>query len=68
MPQNPNRDGSYRDSPDWMKSKKATMNPVNKKDNTCFQYTVTVVLNYEKIRKDQQRITKLKGGLTGQMT
>ena len=51
-----------------MKSKKATMNTVNKKDNTCFQYTVTVVLNYEEIRTDQQRITKLKGGLTGQMT
>ena len=51
-----------------MKSKKATMNPVNKKDNTSFQYTVTVVLNYEEIRTDQQRITKLKGGLTGQMT
>ena len=34
---NPNRGGSYTDSPDWIKNKKATINPVNKKDNKCFQ-------------------------------
>ena len=33
---NPNRTGSYIDSPDWIKSKKATINPINKKDNKCF--------------------------------
>ena len=57
---NPNRGGSYIDSPDWIKNKKATRNPINKKDNKCFQYAVTVALNYEEIKKDPQRITKIK--------
>ena len=49
---NPNRGRSYIDSPDWMKNKqtnKKTINLINKKDNKCFQYAVTVVLN-NKIR------------------
>ena len=49
---NPNRGRSYIDSPDWMKNKqtnKKTINRINKKDNKCFQYAVTVVLN-NKIR------------------
>ena len=33
---NPNRDGLCIDSLYWMK-KKAAINPVNKKDNKCFQ-------------------------------
>ena len=37
-----NRSASYIDSPDWIKNKKATINPINKKDNKCFQYAVTV--------------------------
>ena len=28
---NPNRGGSYIDSPDWIKNEKATINPINKK-------------------------------------
>ena len=46
---NPNCFGSYVDSPDWVKSKKATINLINKKGNKCFQYAVTVTLNYKKI-------------------
>ena len=57
---NPNRSGSYIDSPDWIKSKKATINLINKKHNECFQYNVAVALNYQKIKKDPQRITKIK--------
>ena len=57
---NPNRGGSYIDSPDWIKNKKATINPINKKDNKCFQYAVTVALNHEEIRKHAERITKIK--------
>ena len=57
---NPNRGRSYIESPDWIKNKKATINYINKKDNKCFQYAVTVALNYEEIRKDLQRITKIK--------
>ena len=44
-----NRGGSYIKSPDWIKDKKATINPKNEKDNKCFQYALTVALNYEKI-------------------
>ena len=57
---NQNCDGSYIDSLDWIKNKKATINPINKKDNKCFQYAETVPLNHEEIKKDPQRITKIK--------
>ena len=43
-----NRGGSYIDSSAWIKNKKATINP-NNNDNKCFQYALTVALNYEKI-------------------
>ena len=33
---NPNCDGLYKDSPDWIKNKKATVNHVNDNDK-CFQ-------------------------------
>ena len=39
----------------WIKNKKATINPINSKGNKCFQYAVRVlnyyVLNYEKLEK-----------------
>ena len=38
------------------KNKKATINPKNKEDK-CFQYALTAALNYEKIKKDPQRIS-----------
>ena len=47
---NANCGGSCIDSPDWIKNKKVTINLTNKKDNTCFQYTVTVVLNHEALK------------------
>ena len=50
-----NRSGLYIDSPDWIKDKKATINPKNK-DNKCFKYVITAALNHEKIRKNPQRI------------
>ena len=43
---NPNCGGSYIDSPDWIKNRKSTINPINKKDK-CFQYALTVALNLE---------------------
>ena len=54
-----NRGGSYIDSPKWLKDKKATINPKNNNDKR-FQYALTVALNYEKIKKDLQRISKIK--------
>ena len=41
-------------------NKKATINPINKKDDKRFQYAITVALNHEEIKKDLQRITKIK--------
>ena len=34
---NPNLAGSYIDSPDWIKNKKAAINPINKKDTNVFK-------------------------------
>ena len=58
MIKNLNRDGSYRDSPNWIK--KRTINSINKKDNKYFQYAVVLAWNHEEIKKDPQRITKTK--------
>ena len=57
---NLNRGGSYLDSPHWIKSNIATINPINKKDNKYFQYTITVISNYEEIGKHPERITKME--------
>ena len=57
---NPNCGGSYIDSPDWIKTKKTAINPIIKKDSKCFQYAVTVVLNYEEIKEDPQRIANIE--------
>ena len=54
-----NRGGSYIDSPKWLKDKKSTINPINN-DYKCFQYAVTLALNLDKIRKNPQRISKIK--------
>ena len=54
-----NRGGSYRDSPKWLKNKKATINPKNN-DDKCFQYALTVALKYQKILKSPQRISKIE--------
>ena len=53
------RDGSYIDSLKWLKNKKATVNPKNN-DGKCFQYALTAASNYEQIKKDHQRISKVK--------
>lgn len=47
---NLDRRGSYIDSPDWRKTKKAKINPINKKDNSYFQHAVTIMLNLKEIK------------------
>ena len=49
------RGGSYIDSPEWLKNKKGTINPKNNNDK-CFQYALTVALNYQKIKNNPERI------------
>ena len=42
---------SYMMSPDWIVSKKVTINPKNEKDK-CFQWAIISGLNYNKIKKN----------------
>ena len=54
-----NRKGSsYIDSPEWLKKKKATINPKNNDDN-CLQCVLTVALNYQNNKNNPERISKL---------
>ena len=54
-----NRGGSYVDSPKWLKNRKATINSKNN-DDKCFQYALTVALNYQNIKKNPQKISNIK--------
>ena len=53
-----NRGGSYIDSPKWLKKKKKTINPKTY-DSKCFQYAVTVALNYQNIKYNPERISAI---------
>ena len=54
-----NRGGSYIDFPKWLKDKKSTINPKSN-NHKCFQYAATLALSLDKIKKDAQRISKIK--------
>ena len=41
---------SYIISPEWIGSKKATINQKNEKDNECFKRSIITGLNYNKIK------------------
>ena len=43
------RGGLCIDSPEWLENKKATTDSKNN-DGKCFQYALTVALNYEKLK------------------
>ena len=48
-------------SPDWIASKKATINPKNEKDKECFKWPIISELNYNKIKeKELKEILKCK--------
>ena len=52
------RDGSYINSPSWIKNKRATINPKST-DNNCFRDATVASLNYEKIPNHPERISNL---------
>ena len=54
-----NRGRSYIDFPKWLKDKKSAINPRNN-DDKCFQYAITLALNLDNIKRDPQRISKIK--------
>ena len=49
----------FIESPEWIKNKKCTINLQNK-DNKCFQYSDTVALNYQNIKNNPERISKIE--------
>ena len=53
-----NRGSSCIPSPDWLKNKKATINPQNTKDNYCFMYVTTIAFNHKEIGPKPERISK----------
>ena len=55
-----NRGSSYIDSPIWIKNRGVTINPKNPKNNNCFQYAITAVLNDQNIGHRPERISKLE--------
>ena len=54
-----NKGGSYVHSPDWIKNKKATINPKSK-HNKCFRDVIMAALNHKEIRYNPERIYNLK--------
>ena len=53
------RENSYIKSSEWLINKRVTINPKNK-DDKCFQYSVTVVLNHQKIESHPERIYNIE--------
>ena len=52
---------SYIISPDWIASKKATINPKNEKDNKCFQWSIIAGLNHNIIKeKELKKLWKFR--------
>ena len=51
--------GSCIDYSDWIKKKKATINP-KKRDDKCFQYAVRVALKYGEIELHPERVSNVK--------
>ena len=49
------------DSSDWIKNRKATINPKNE-DDKHFQYTATVTLNYKEIKWNSERVLGFESG------
>ena len=52
-------EGSNIKSPNWTTNKRATINPKNGDDN-CFQYALTVALNYQNIENHPERMSNIK--------
>ena len=53
--------GLHINSPEWLENKKATINPKNKNDNKCLQYAILAALNYQQIKSNPERTSKIKG-------
>ena len=54
------RGGSYIKSPEWIRNKRAAINPKNEDDNNCFHYAITITLNHQYIGDHPERISNIK--------
>ena len=52
------RGKSYMKSPEWVVNKRATINP-KKRDNKCFQYSITVALHHHDTENHPERIKNI---------
>ena len=52
------RGSSYIESPEWLKHKKATIDPQNKNNIYCFMYAIAISLFHEALGKNPDRISK----------
>ena len=55
-----NRGTSYRNSPEWLKNKRTTINPKNTRDNEYFKYAIIAALHHQEIGGNPQRISKIR--------
>ena len=49
------RGGSYIETPKWIKNKKATTNYKDEDDDRCFQYSTTIALSYDEMKKNHEK-------------
>ena len=52
------RGASFIPTPDWLKNKKATINPNNTKDAYCFMYAATIALYHKELGSNPEHISK----------
>ena len=48
----------FIETPKWLKSKKATINPKNARDVYCFMHAITIALFHKELGTNPERITK----------
>ena len=51
---------TFIETSDWIKNNKCIINSQNYKDNKCFQYYIIICLYHKEIKKNPERIAKLK--------
>ena len=54
------RGSSCIETPNWIKPKKAIINPKNTHDNYCFAHSIVIALYHKQMGKNPQRIENLR--------
>ena len=53
------RGSSFIDTPEWLKNKKATINPQNANNPYCFMYAIAIALFHEGLGNNPGRVSKI---------